>query len=544
MRICRGVGHLVFFAAQLALVASAQDLTCPAVTPSPGNNFRGQTIVKGNFSYRDLTGADFSNATLVAPYFAYANLTNANFQGAVFVSDNSNAAMVTDFSFANLQKTCFIGARFEGLAYFTDSTLTCADFSKTDLSKQNVIFGASLSFDRARTDCRMAFRLAAMDCEFLSDWRFLDLGGADIGACSSQLSGLDFSSAKLNDVNLAGANLNGTKFIRANLNGANLNQASLIGADLSYATLLGAHLDRANLTNATFYYAFLSNDNTSGITNSASVKQSRLKNVNLSFAQLNGVDFTYANFYGDNPAGVGICRTAPSLSDCQKSASSDEEPNAASYEGFACSCATAHAARLAKTNFRGAYLYGVDFTEAQIQGTDFQEAVVTGANLNGATIRSDSLGNATTFYRAFLQGTNLEGAQIQNRATLTSAFVDFRPDGNNIFILLDGENHNQFVCSDCNPPARSNVCVFVNYPNPTRVPPSGAQFACPDHISYGDCGPPKADGSNPEWKSDITDLASPPTGVPPAWYESDSTYIKAPTNPNSVCNGEPPVIFW
>ena len=167
--------------------------------------------------------------------FAYANLTNANFQGAVFLSDAGNPTMVSDFSFANLQKTCFIGARFEGLAYFTNATLTCADFSKTNLSNHNVIFGDTpLSFDR-NTDCRLAFRFAVMDCEFLSDWRFLNLAGADISACASQLSGRDFSGAELNNVNLAGADLSGTKFIRAQLNGAILNQANLIGADLSYA---------------------------------------------------------------------------------------------------------------------------------------------------------------------------------------------------------------------------------------------------------------------------------------------------------------------
>ncbi len=540
------IGRLFLFVASLALTASAQELTCPAVSPPPGNDFRGQTIVRGNFSYRDLTNADFSNATLIAPYFAYANLTNANFQGAAFVTDSTNSAMVSDFSFADLQKACFIGARFEGLAYFTNATLTCADFSKTDLSGHNVIFadGGPLIFDRARTDCRLAFRSAVMDCEFFNDWRFMDLGGADIKACVGQFAGRDFSGAKLNDVNLAGADLNGTKFFKANLNAAILNQASLIGADLSYATLLGAQLNKANLTNASLYYAFLSNDNTSGITNSASVKQSHLKNVNLSYAQLNGVDFTYSNFYGDHPTSTGICKTAPSLSQCEKSDSADGASNSGTYERFACGCASAHGARITKTNFKGAYLYGVDFTEALIQGGDFHEAVLTGANLNGATIRSDTLGNPTTFFRAFLQGTNLEGAHIVNQITLASAFVDFRPDGNNLFILLDGENHNEFVCPDCAPPTKSNVCVLVNYPNPTRVPASGAQFACPDHHSYGDCGPANPDGSNPKWKSDITDLASPPTGVPPTWYETDSTYIKAPANPRSVCNGGAPVIFW
>ena len=530
------IGRLALFTVSLALAAGAQDLSCPAVSPPPGRNFRGQTIVKGNFSYRDLTNADFSNTTLVAPYFAYATLTNANFQGAVFMGDNANPAMVSDFSFANLQKTCFIGARFDSPVYFTNTTLTCADFSKTDLTAHNAIFGdTQLNFDRSRTDCRLAFRFSVLDCEFVSEWRFMDLAGADIKACFAELAGRDFSGAKLNEADLSGANLSGTKFTRANLNGAILNQTNLTGADLSYATLLGAQLNRANLTNASLYYAFLSNDSTSGITNAASVKQSHLKNVNLSYARLNGVDFTYSNFYGDDPAGTGICKTAPSLNDCGKST--------ASYEGFACRCASAHGASMAKTAFKGAYLYGVDFTEAQMQGADFHEAVLTAANLSGATIRSDSTGNATNFYRAFLQGTNLAGAQFSDPTTFTSALLDFRPDGNNIDILLDGQNHNQFACRDCIPPGGHNVCVFVNYPGPTRFPDSATKLSCPDPGAYGDCGPQNPDGSNPKWKSDITDLAAPPTGVPPAWYENDSTYIKA-ASPHSICNGETPIIFW
>lgn len=528
---------LLLFAVSLAFVASAEDLTCPAVNAPADRNFRGQTIVKGNFAYRDLANADFSHATLVAPYFAFANLTNANFEGAVFLGENGNPTAVGDFSFANLQKTCFIRTRFDSLTYFTSASLTCANFSETDLTNHNAVFGGTpLDFDRARTDCRPAFRFAKMDCEFLSEWRYLDLTGADIAACSSSFSGHDFSGAKLDNVNFAGADLSGANFIRASLNGANLTSALLIGANLSYATLLGAQLNRANLTNASLYYAFLSNDSSAGISNAASLKQSHLKNVNLSYARLNGVDFTYANFYSNDPVGTGVCKTAPSLSQCGRSGSS--------YEGFACNCASAHGAGMTKTQLKGAYLYGVDFTEAQMQGTDFQEAVLTGANLSGATIRSDSGGIATTFYRAFLQGTNLVGASFNDPTTFSSAFVDFRPDGNNISIFLDGANHNEFVCKDCTPATGSNVCVFVNYPNPTRFPDTSTTFACPEPGVYGNCGPQDSNGSNSKWKSNITDLAMPPTGVPPAWYESDSTYIKAPLNPHSICKGEAPVIFW
>jgi uncharacterized protein YjbI with pentapeptide repeats len=350
------------------------------------------------------------------------------------------------------------------------------------------------------------------------------------------LSGIDLTGAKLDNVNFAGANLSKTKFVRASLNAANLDAASLIDADFSYASLLGAQMNRANLTHANFYFAFLSNDNTSGFTNSASLRQSHLKNVNLSNARLNGVDFTYSNFYGDNPAGTGACKTAPAAGRCSASNGS--------YDGFTCDCASAHAAVMTSTQMTGAYLYGVDFTEVQLQGADFHQAVLTGANFSGATIRTNSSGNATTFYRAFLQGANFAGARFENPTTLTDALVDFGPNGNNINILLNGDNHNQFACSDCTPATGSDVCVYVNYPDPSRFPETGVNFACPKPGAHGTCGAQSSNGSNPEWKSDITDLSKPPSGVPPAWYESDSTYIKAPTNPHSVCNGGAPVLLW
>jgi uncharacterized protein YjbI with pentapeptide repeats len=535
------VVRLSLFAGLLALGARAQNLTCPANAAPPDRNFQGQTIQRGNFAYRDLTNANFSGATLIAPFFDFANLTNAKFQGATIVDDPSNPALVADFSFARLDGACFIGAQFNGPTYFTSASLTCADFSKTDLSAGNAIFGESpLTFDRAKTNCRLAFRASVMNCEFLADWRFLDLSGADVKACSNQLVGRDLSGSKLGSVNLAGANLDGTKFVRADLSRAVLDKASLRGADLSYATLLGAHLNLANLTGANLYHAFLSNDTPSGISNAASVQHAHLKNANLSFAQLSGVDFRYSNFYGHDPAATGVCKTAPSRDKCRESPLTN-------YQGFTCDCAAAHGAIVRQTKFSHAYLYGVDFTSALGQGVDFSEAVLTGSNFAGAAISSDpQSGTASTFFRAFLQGSNLDGAQLKDRPNLSDAFVDFTPGGNNLYIFLDGANHNQFTCPDCEPPTGTNVCVLVNYPEPTSVPGGGTALTCPSGF-IGDCGPPDPSGGNANWKSRIADLGAPPTGVPPAWYEHDATYSKAPENPNVICNGQGPdsaIVFW
>lgn len=228
----------VFFA--LSPFCTAQTFSCPQ--RAGGKDYRGQTIRGANFAYQDLTNANFSGATLIAPFFAFANLTGANFQDAVVVNDSSNPTLVADFSFAYLTDACFIRTKFNGPTYLTNANLTCADFSEIDLTNGNAIFGESpLNIDRSKRDCRLAFRASIMDCEFLADWRFLNLSGADIKACSDQLTGIDFSGAKLSSVDLTGANLDGVKFVRADLSQAILDQATLRGADLSYSTLLGAH---------------------------------------------------------------------------------------------------------------------------------------------------------------------------------------------------------------------------------------------------------------------------------------------------------------
>ena len=517
-------------------VAGALTLTCPS--RSTGKDFHGQTIVRANFGYQDLTNANFSGAILAAPFFVHANLTGANFQDAVFVNDGSNSSLVADFSFANLQDACFIGTQFNGPTYLTNANLTCADFSRVDLTNGNAIFGESpLQFDRSRTACRPAFRSSIMTCEFLRDWPLLDLSSANIRACLNELAGRDFTSAKMPGVDLTGALLDNAKFVGADLTKAILNRASLQNVDLSYATLFGGQLNNTNLTGASLYGVYLANDHGGNIINAASVRHSHLKNVNLSSAHLSGVDFTYSNFYGEDPAQTGGCKIAPSRKQC-------DQPASENHQGFTCNCASAHGAIMTETKFDNAYLYGVDFTNSRGQAVDFHQAVLTGSNFSGAELSSNAQGVAASLSRAFLQGANLEGALLNDTPNLTDAFLDFSVGGNNIYIFLDGVNHNQFTCPNCKPASGSDVCVVVNYPRGSNVP-SSAILTCPDG-RVADCGPDNPTGRNPSWKSRLN-IESPPSGVPPAWYENDATYTTKPVNPGSICKGagaESAILFW
>jgi uncharacterized protein YjbI with pentapeptide repeats len=534
-----------------AALAQAQPLACP-ISPSSaaGKSFQGQTLSLANFSRMDLTNANFQGATLKGVAFIGANLTGANFSGATIV-DSGNVAQATDFSFANLERACFIGVKFNAPTYLTYATLTCADFSRTDISKGNAIFGdeplrytppvgsapAPPPIEPVKS-CRTAFRQTTMNCEFINDWRAFDLSGALIGACGALLSNRDFSHAVLADTNLAGVVLDGTNFASADLSRAVLDGASLqclnsgsTGSkqcvDMSHAKLQGARLDGANLTGASLYSAFLSDNINDNISNAASLQKAHLKNVNLSQAQLSGVDFTFANFYGSTPAnGASRCATTE-LNDA----------------GFTVGCASAHGATVSGTTFESAYLYGVDFTTAAILGANFHQAVLIGANFAAAKIDSFS-GARTKFAGAHLQGTNLDQVDGTLNADLTDAFIDFRAGGNIISILLNGINHNSFACSNpstCKPARGQDVCVSVRYSKTTTLPLRNTNIVCPDGIPDGapgnnaSCGDP--DRSNLRWKSSLRiDVPANP-GPPPAWYANDATYTPKTSDDAVICGG-------
>ncbi len=159
---------------------------------------------------------------------------------------------------------------------------------------------------------------------------------------------------------------------------------------------------------------------------------------------------------------------------------------------------------------------------------------------------ANAQGVAASFSRAFLQGVNLEGAQLNDKPNLMDAFVDFGLDGNNIYIFLDGLNHNQFTCRNCRPESGSDVCVIVNYPQPTRVPVEGSTILTCPNGEVGDCGREDPTGGNLFWKSGLN-IGTPPSGVPPAWYEHNATYTPTPDNPGSICKGTGPdsaILFW
>lgn len=535
------------FAAAACLAASRASAVCPP-------ECAGQTVTANNFSHQDLTNANFTGATIVGAKFIRANLTGAKFDNVKFQGIAGAPTSAPDFSFANLTNASFTGAQFLAPTYLTWATLTCADFSKTDISNGNAIFGHDPLISDAGATCadgkksRTKFQNTVMNCEFIDDWRAFDLTGAIVTACLTQLKNRNFSGAILSGVDMTGAVLDGSLFVQADLTHATLDNASLQClvpgnpgsqcVNMSSALLQAAHLDNANLSGATLYQAFLSNNNNDVITDAAFVRQANLKNVNLAFAQLSGVDFSLSNFYGNNPANPAGCSTT----------------GGGDLSGFTKGCATAHKAPMTGTKFINSYLYGVDFSDAKINGASFFQAILVGANFADAKITTfTGDGSNTSFFRAYLQGTNLDRANTLTGADLSNAFLDFRAGGNDVAINLSGGSHNQFAaCSGpptvCKVPSGQDVCVYVRYPLAT-IPSTNTTITCPKGApppGTSVCGTDISPDTS-LWKSNLT-IGAPPqgSGIPPGWYNSPATFEpQAP--PSAVCGGKGTsarVFFW
>lgn len=522
----------------------SRSASCPGSQVQGRYDFHGLTMVSCNFSGADLSGANFQGATLTAVVFVRAKLVGADFSGATFV-ESGYPAFPNDFTMADLRQAKFTKAQFNGLTYFNYAQLSSADFSGSGLSIENAVFGESLDFDPSASP-RLSFAGRAMNCEFVAQWSALDLSGANISSCASDLSGRDLNGAIMPGVDFSKMVLDGSQFARAVLTNAVFTGASLQCTgngdtsqcvDFSAAQLQGANFDHANLSGASLYGAFLSNDAKAGELNPASVLNAHLKNVNLAFAQLSGIKFTHTNFYGSRATNPTACATT-----------------GANYSGFTKGCATAHAATMVGTSFAGAYVYGVDLTNATIAGVTFDGAVLVGANFAAAQIGPDVMNaSETSFLASYLQGTNMDQAQSL-AANLTDAFMDFEPKGNMVNILLVGGDHNTFSCggAGCNPATGANVCVLVAYSAPTTVSAGNQLLTCPNDKSSGaaGCGDGRARndsaGPNPSWQSSL-DIHQPPD-PPKAWYSNPATYTDATARDDvTLCGGikkNPQVVLW
>ena len=233
--------------------------------------------------------------------------------------------------------------------------------------------------------------------------------------------------------------------------------------------------------------------------------------MNLANADLQGVSFQYASFYGSFGGGTP---QFPCATTCRG-------------PGFTCACATASGADLTRANFSNAYLYGVDFTgNTIVGGTRFDAAILAGASFSGAKFQVD--GGATPgFGKALLQGTVFDAGANLAGAVFLDAFVDFgvagSGGGNDVYLQLSAD-YTRFRGWT----GAANPCVRPSYNRPSVVP-STVSMTCPDG-SFGVCGDGGAPASAARWKSGIALRVNSPV---PGWYALDATYDKAGGNPAS-----------
>mmetsp|Transcript_7126 Transcript_7126/g.11662 ORF Transcript_7126/g.11662 Transcript_7126/m.11662 type:complete len:687 (-) Transcript_7126:13-2073(-) len=373
-------------------------------TGTAGNSYKGASLVNANFSGTDLTGTDFTDA----------DLTGADLSGATLGTGGD--ALATTFAGAILKNTCLDGIIINGTpadpgADFQFAQFDCAAITSTDIT--NAIFGLTQDFVAPTETCRNSFNDTVMTCEFLANWKDLDLSFADVTVCKDQMAGLDLSGTVMQSVQLQFYDLTGTDFSGASLRGINLYAATLTSTDFSgalmqYAALSSVSAEQANFsTNAQLSGATLSYGNFQAANfQNAFFQQTEdvgdlpmIPGAVLSFGNFHEADFTDA-------AMVGINLSGASLYDHTIMASASIE----------------------NTNMSNAELSALDLKSAGLAGITFDYSNMINADLTGANLAATGTYRAASLAKANLQGvrmaeTQLGGVNMANAAVALSEGV-------------------------------------------------------------------------------------------------------------------------
>jgi len=381
---------VVLFAVCVATTAAAQT---PYSCPTQDCNLANKDFTTGGYH---LVGANLSNAILTGANFTGLDLTDATLSGANLTSAKFNRATLknTDLSATTLTKADFTGATLTK-ANFQFAKFDCTTFAESNISE--AIFGPTLNL--STTSCRTSFAFTTMNCEFIGQWKELDLTSANISNCT-RLSGADFTNAVMPGVVFSSdpknpANLSGTTWRGANLAGANFTSANLTNADFSGpsdgtgAVLTNANLSYACAEKAKFDYASLAYDPRKKPPQpGARLAFACLVRASFTYADLRLTDFSQANVTGGN---------------------------------------FAHA-KLSGASFAGADAGGIDLTGATTLGVDMSNAYLANVNLKDMDFGPEQYetgGGAVTVTASSFVGALLCGAIVDhtnfNCANMTGA---------------------------------------------------------------------------------------------------------------------------
>lgn len=405
-RLLRAHGRIRFgFAASLLLaswalvgipLAQATD-PCPLVTHS-GQNFAGQDLKDRNFSNQDLTGANFTDTQLQGAVFTGAKLTAADFSRADMGLSGATQKSTT-FSRANLTNACFAAANL-GPTDFQFAELPCTVFDSTDLS--SAIFGPIIRSAPIGGSCRTSFMSATMNCEFIAQWKGLELGRAIVQACYERMSGVDFSDAHMQGVVFSGINLNATRWDRAQLKGAFFLNSKLRGAVMSGSDMTRAQISQADLTGAKLD------------------SQTRLSGAHLSGAVLKGVDLTSAVLQ----AADGYPAADLSLVFMPDAVLTDAKLTGVnmSHANFYGALAKADNATMELMDFSNANLGSLNLSQGRLRGVKMDAADLVNSVLVGADLTPTSTQISSSLVQANLQGADFTAAKLGG-ANLSNAAV-------------------------------------------------------------------------------------------------------------------------
>lgn len=531
----------------------APDQPCPSASLTPtGPSYAGRVVtgtLSGDHANADFRGATLDGATL-SGNFKSSNFSGATVKGLTFFDGDFSGVCFKGLQWAAQGQLVFGG--WSGVA-----VLDGADFSDTTVPAFGLLFGPSYP------GTPVVMRNAVPNCEFLKSGLQADLSGARLSGigvfnrnCIPDPNAvLHADYADFRGENLRGWSLAGWRVADADFQDALLDDttgwalASLARANFRNASLRRVNFEGATITGSDFSYADLEASSFAGLkllteggSRPTAFTGAHLKYANFSGATLTNVRFDFASLYGPVGEGTPAATCQTDTTRCPDTAT-----------GRTCACATMSGADLSGTNFRGAFLYGVDFssssgTPTAVSGTDFTNAVLVSANFQGALFSEDQDPNQGTRAISF-DGALLQGAQFSADATLAnasfdSAFVDtgYDRDGATRFVssglywLVPADSARFAGWTGAAQP-----CVHLEYASPTTMPTAMGDNVCADGSSYADgCGAivPRftAQPLNPRWRPRDT-LAS--RG---GWYQKNATYEdKAPAH---ACNGTPTTPGW
>ncbi|MDY7094528.1 MAG: pentapeptide repeat-containing protein [Acidobacteriota bacterium] len=398
--------------ALVAVPAEAQlGALCPDATHS-GADYSGQDLQDRNFSNQDLAGANFTGADLQGATFAGADLQGADFTAANLGLSPSNQRPAS-FSRANLDGACFN----QSLMVRTDfqfASLNCSVFASTDLT--TVIFGPVIKAAAPGGECRTTFTGSVLGCEFVPQWKDLNLNRATVQGCADDLQGADLSGGWLQGVVFSGVDLQDTRF-----DGADLKGAFFLGAKLHRTVFTGADLRRAQLSRADASEALFDG-------------QARLSGAHLSGIKLQGADLTNAVLQ----AADGLPAADLSLAYMPDAVLTDAKLTGVnlSHSSFYGTLARADNATMEQVDLSNANLGSVDLTQGRLAGAKLDAANLANAVLVGADLQPTTGGVAASLVSANLQGTDFSGAKLGS-ANLSNAAVALE-DGVSLFPAPSG----------------------------------------------------------------------------------------------------------